>query len=228
MYAIIDTETSGLYDYKLPADHPSQPRVAEFAMICIDDDLRFQREVEFLIKPEGWKMTPGASAVNGLTTEQLLRDGVPIAYVLNIYEGAIRTGRAILGYNVRFDTKAMRGEFRHAKRDDLFSLTRNWDVMGAAAAICREAPTDKMMAAGRKTWKTLKLIEAYRILFGKDNGNAHTALGDCRATHDILREIVKRGAKIEPAVHFAENPEGKAAQALAARSGAPAQEENPI
>ncbi|MEY4951800.1 MAG: hypothetical protein RL299_224, partial [Pseudomonadota bacterium] len=37
-YLVIDTETSGLFDFKKPADDPSQPRLASLAMIWADDD----------------------------------------------------------------------------------------------------------------------------------------------------------------------------------------------
>lgn len=74
-YAILDTEGNGLFRYKdeagrsVPADADGQPRLAEIVLIFADADLKIEREYQAYIKPVGWEMTPGATAVNGLTTE---------------------------------------------------------------------------------------------------------------------------------------------------------------
>lgn len=77
-YAIIDAESSGLFDYSKPADAEGQPRVASFGLILLNEQFILESEVEYLIKPDGWVMGAKAGAVNGLTIDRLNAEGVPI------------------------------------------------------------------------------------------------------------------------------------------------------
>ena len=38
-YVVIDTETSGLFDFSKPADAEGQPRLASLAMVFLDQDM---------------------------------------------------------------------------------------------------------------------------------------------------------------------------------------------
>ena len=53
-YLVLDTESSGLFDYTKPADAPGQPRMAALAMINCDENLEIEAQSNFLIRPEGW------------------------------------------------------------------------------------------------------------------------------------------------------------------------------
>lgn len=53
MYLVIDTETTGLPDWRLPADAEGQPRLASWCFILAD-----------------------AGAINGLTNERLQAEGL--------------------------------------------------------------------------------------------------------------------------------------------------------
>ncbi len=69
-YAVIDTETSGLFDFSKPADAEGQPRLASLAVIRLDAELNEEGADEYLIKPEGWTLPAEATTINGLTIEQ--------------------------------------------------------------------------------------------------------------------------------------------------------------
>lgn len=216
MYAILDVETTGLPRFDLPADDPSQPRVASVALILCDAALNETFAIEHLVKPDGWVMEPGAMAINGLTMERLEAEGVPIAVPLELYCAAIDHGRIIVAHNAQFDCKMMRAELRRAGLDDRFAKTRNICTMRGSADRVRQAPTNAMMATGRKAFKMPKLMEAYEHFYGEPFADAHTALADARACLAILRKLIEFGICPEAAVHHAK--EGtRAGAALAAR-----------
>jgi len=194
-FCVIDTEGSGLFNFQLPADAPSQPRLAELAMILLKDDLSVEEEYRALVKPDGWEMQPEATAVNGLTTERLEAEGKPIGEVLDVYQQAIREGFAIAAFNAQFDCKTMRGEFRRAGRDDLFTLTKNVCVMRKSQGVIPRPD-------GKKSWPKLEHCRAFLNL---SDAGAHGAVADAHAAVAILRYLHSRGVDLTPEVHYARN-----------------------
>lgn len=197
-YLCIDTETSGLFDFSKPADAPGQPRLAHVSMIWLNDDLEQIEEQDFYIKPEGWMMEAGASAVNGLTTEMLMEKGEPIAKVLDVYELAIKNGRVVVAFNAQFDTKVMRAELRRAGRDDLFEETPNICTMRELTGVCK---IPKKSGNGYKFPKLSEACAHFKLVQGKQ----HTATDDNRMNAELLRKLRWLKLMPEPAVHFARN-----------------------
>lgn len=136
-YAIIDTETSGLFDFSKPADADGQPRLAHLAMILVKDEPTVEHLLEFYVKPDGWEIGAEVSALNGLTTEKLLQIGKPLSEAVEAYAKIIDDGYVIVAFNAQYDTKVMRGEMRRLNVDDRFERTRNICVMRALINICQ-------------------------------------------------------------------------------------------
>lgn len=181
MYCIFDTETSGLADFRAPADAPGQPRLASIAMIAVDEALNLVAATSVLIRPEGWEMSPEATKVNGLTQEMLLRHGVPIREVLWRYSDEIERGATLVAHNVQFDTKVMRGEMRRAGMSDMFSST---------ATVCTmRTLTDRvcMPSSTGRGFKWPRLSEAVETLLKRDHRDAHGCLPDALACLDLFR-----------------------------------------
>lgn len=203
-FAIIDVETNGLFDYKLPSDAEGQPRMAQFAIILWDSDAPGVASSEsHYIEPDGWEMLPGAAEVNGLSTEMLREHGVPVAHALDAYVAAIKSGHIMVAYNAQFDAKMMRAELRRAGRDDMFMQTPNICVMRPLMTVMKG-----QRAPGAKGFPKLSEACAH---FGIANQRQHDAMGDAHAAHDILMRLIELGALPEPAVHLAKvKPEGVA------------------
>ncbi len=195
-YLVIDTETSGLFDFAQPADADGQPRMASLAMIFLNAELATESEVQMFVRPDGWEMNPEAGAINGLTTEHLREVGIPIADILRLYVEAVDNGCIVVSFNAQFDTKVLRGELRRAKLDDRFEKTPTICTMRASTDIVK-APKKS-----GKGWKFPKLHEACAH-FEINNEGAHSALHDARACAQILRYLSAMGACPEPAVYFA-------------------------
>ncbi len=200
-YLVIDTETSGLFDFSKPADAEGQPRMASIAMILLDENLGVEEESEFFISPEGWELDPESDAakVNGLTMDFLLRNGQPIKGVLELYSQTILDGRVVVAYGAQYDTKIVRAELRRASMPDLFTVTPNICVMKAMGPICN---IPRAKGAG---WKTPKLIEAYRSQFGRSFEGVHGALSDAQATAALFKRMAELGPLPEATVHYAKN-----------------------
>lgn len=199
-YLVIDTETSGLFDFKQPADAPGQPRLAALAIMQVTDRLELELEHEYLVEPDGWTLDPEAAAVNGLTTDMLLHRGRPVGEVLDVFAAGIEFAhRKVLAWGAQFDLKMLRGEFRRAGRPDLFDQTPNACVMRAATKYCG---IPQKNGRGLK-WPTLE--EACKILLGRFPTAPHFALGDARDTLEIARTLVQKGWVIDAKVHYAKN-----------------------
>lgn len=194
--AVIDTETSGLFDFAKPADAEGQPRLANLAVIMLDDELRVMAEHDFYVQPVGWQMTEEATKVNGLTTEFLLTNGEPVRTIQRRYSTLVEEGFVIAAFNAQFDTKVMRGELRRAQMPDLFEQTPNICLMRAMTNVCR---IPKKSGGG---YKFPKLSEACAFL-KLEQPSAHSALGDARSAVEILRHLHKANLLPKPEVHFA-------------------------
>jgi DNA polymerase-3 subunit epsilon len=195
-YAVIDTETSGLFDFSKPADAEGQPRLAHLGMILVGHDLTEERTIEHLVKPDGWRMPDEAAKINGLTTETMMEKGIPIQDVLTSYVQLIDDGYVIVAFNAQYDTKVMRGELRRLGWKDRFENTPNICVMRALVEIV------KVPKAKGRGFKFPKLSEACAH-FNLAQDAAHSAMGDARSALELFRKLHELRMVPIPMVHFA-------------------------
>lgn len=187
-YIVTDTEGSGIFDYRKPADAPGQPRMAALGLILCTDDLVIEEQHAFLIRPDGWTFdnSSDAAKINGLTHERLMDEGVSAKDALRVYGDAIDARRIVVGYNVLHDLKQLRAEMRYVGYPDRFMQTRHLCVMQG----CRKM-VDARTPDGRK--KAPKLHEACAY-FGIDQGTGgHTSGGDAMSALLILRKLRELG-----------------------------------
>lgn len=203
-YAFLDVETSGLFDFKKPADDPSQPYMASFAMLLTDEALEVTHTIDLLIYPDGWEISPEVTQINGLTTDACRQNGVPITEAMAAYTEAVREGYVMVSYNAQFDLKCCRSSLRRLGLPDLFEETPNICAMRASKSLGVEKQ-------GAKKGGFPRLTDVYFHFFKRPMEGAHTALSDATACLEVFRELMKIGACPPPAVHYAkEKPEAKA------------------
>lgn len=175
-FLVIDTETTGVPDFKAPADHPDQPRLAAVCMVlCAGNgrpvDMHYQ-----LVCPDGWHMPPEAGAINKLTDAYLQDEGKPVLAALDRFERFLRHGRPILvAHSVTFDSKIMRGELRRAGMPDLFAETDKFCTMQAARKIIGGSIPS--------------LATAMRHFLGRDPSDAHCCLSDAMDCRELYLEL---------------------------------------
>jgi DNA polymerase III subunit epsilon len=204
-YIVLDTETSGIMDFKKPADAPGQPRVCSVGLILVREDLSVESESEHLIKPDGWVFDNNSEAakINGMTQERLEAEGVDIKDVLRAYGDAIDAKRIVVGHNCSFDMKMMRAELRFAGFPDRYMQTRSLCTMWGSKDIVG------IPAKNGRGFKIPKLIEACEF-FGIEQPAKHTALADARSALELLRKMRDMGKMPRYADPYDDRPQTKA------------------
>lgn len=184
---VFDCETTGLVDFKLAADHPSQPHICELAAMWTSGPGDHETALDTLIKPVGWKMPDAATEVHGITTEMCEEDGVPLSDALVALLRLFDEAERIVGFGVAFDLKIVRGGCRRLGMDDRYAAInpKKHDLMHKCKPLCKLPPTAKMLKSNFKGFKTPTLSEASEILLKRPLGDAHQALVDVEATADL-------------------------------------------
>lgn len=198
-WIIFDCETTGLPlrgkqadGSPFPADHPGQPRLAALTMIWATPTLAITKERHWFIRPDGWKMEPGATYVNKLTDKFLAEHGVPVDEPLEVYAKAIEEGHIFGAYNVVFDAKIMRGELRRA------GLSDGREKTPVICAMVKSAGVVKAKKANGQP-KMPKLSETCSH-FKIEQFGAHTARGDTMATLKVFRWLMQIGIDLTPSI----------------------------
>jgi DNA polymerase III subunit epsilon len=174
-YAVFDTETSGLMDMEERADAPQQPRLASLSIIRLYPNLTLESHKTWFVRPNGWEMTPGATKINGLTTQWLIDHGMDIERALAGYNALLDEGRTLIAHNAKFDLKVMRGELRRAGLSDRFNDVRYRCTMRQFSKIhnCR--------------WKSLmECLKYYNLPYSFSN---HTSGGDAYGCMALFRKM---------------------------------------
>ena len=207
-----DTETSDLPKWNLPADDPSQPYIVQLGAVLCDGAGKELHRFEYIVKPEGWTIAPGAAKVHGISTEHAAEHGLSIVQVLDAFDALTADAGLLVAYNLRFDDKLLRGARRRLGRPDGFGTIPVFCVMKGATPMCKIAPTKKMKSAGFDKYKTPNLGEAVRMLLGREHAGAHGALADALATKDLYfacrdnHEFMAAGSEFKTNAEHASTP----------------------
>ena len=206
MLMFFDTETTGLPLWKERSADPRQPHVCELACILTDDDGTERASFDFLIKPDGWVIPPELTETcHGISTAAAESYGVPAVAALKLFDRFASQANIWVGHNPKFDTRMMR--IMYAKHDMVWIKDKMEaadreplivDTAQLAKDIVKMAPTNRMIASGRKESKTPKLEECMAALFGETDFKGHAAGADARACMRIYFHI-KGGGPAAPA-----------------------------
>ena len=158
----IDTETTGLY--------PSYgDRICELALIKTDAQFNIVDEFDSLINPQR-EISPEAFQVNRIDRAQL-KDAPPFEYLAEDLTHFLRDCY-LAGHNVAFDESFLRNEFRLAGIDYTADYTLD------SRTVARNLVD--LPSYGLSVLTTHFKIQVR---------NRHRAMGDCRATLDLFREL---------------------------------------
>lgn len=165
---VIDVETTGL--------SPDEgDRIVEVAALRLDDAGRDRGSLATLINAGGGAVE--ATFVHGITAEHLV--GAPRFEQVAAALGALADGAIFVGHYPWFDLRFLDAELRR---------------MGLGMPACRVLDTrDLCRAAGQRG--SLRLTDCCRFM-GVTNELAHSALGDVRATAELLRRAAARGVDV--------------------------------
>lgn len=194
---IFDTETDGLPRWDRPSEHPDQPHLVQFTGVICDGaperELAFEH---FLVKPDGWSIPPELTALHHITNQQAHDEGISVVDAIDRYVAMVGKADLVAAFGISFDTRIMRIQmlrngYNKQVCDDLRRDMKTHCVMTQATPLCRLPPTDRMLATGRKTWKTPTLTEAVKAIFGETLEGAHDSRIDVLATARLYYAINK-------------------------------------
>jgi len=190
-YLFIDTETTGLPDFKLDLDHPFQPRVVQIAMIMTDKDANILNEACFILKPNDYTIPDECAAIHGINTETALQHGIKPLGAFQLLCSLIGRSQLIVAHNMKFDWFMIQIELARLGLG-LGDGYETYCTADGSRDIIKLPPTQKMIQKKVAGYKNPNLLQAYQFFFNKDfEGTAHTAMADAKACMDIFFAIQK-------------------------------------
>lgn len=208
-----DVETTGLVEFKLPSNDPSQPYFTQLAAeLCIEETGETVGSMNMLVRPDGWVIPEDLQLLTGITMDRVERFGVPAKVALDAFFELWFNADMRCAHNETFDMRIMRiaimrcaywsGEAIHTGETEI-SFADYWKK---APAFCTQTkstniinlpPSEKMLAKNMKGPKSPNLAEAYQFFTGKQLEGAHNAQVDimaCKAIYYGLKNRIAAAA----------------------------------
>lgn len=196
MILFFDTETTGLFQDRLPVDDPSQPYIVQLAAQLCEEDGDPVAGFSFIVDPgiasHGLTIPEAASKVHGITDERAIQFGVSSEFALSAFTHLYQRADVVCAHNIKFDRGVVEAAIaRHYQkvmplRKPLFC------TMEAATPIINLPPTERMRAMGMTKPKPPRLEECVRHFFGEALEGAHDAMIDviaCRRVYMHLKTL---------------------------------------
>jgi DNA polymerase-3 subunit epsilon len=199
MKLFIDTETTGVYDFRAAPTAKFQPRIVQVAALLIDDERQERAMFHTLISPRRggdgkleWEVPVGAFQVHGISTDDCVRFGIRLPIVLDTLMNMMEAVELVVAHNVDFDVAMLVSEFCREMRETPLALRRK--------RFCTmKESTEIVGLPGRfSSCKWPKLSEAYQFFFQEELQGAHDALADVRACARIFFALQDRAAVEAP------------------------------
>jgi DNA polymerase III epsilon subunit-like protein len=182
-----DTETTGVpRNYRAPiSDLSNWPRIVQIAWLLTDSLGNTVEEAQYIIRPDGFTIPAGATAVHGITTRQAIEQGESLHQVVLSFREAVLQADRLVAHNIEFDEKVIGAEILRLGLSNEIELKPRDCTMQASTNYCK--------LPGPYGFKWPKLEELYHILFNHGFGNAHQALVDVRACARCFFEMRRLG-----------------------------------
>ncbi len=182
---VFDTETTGFSSKDRPLSE--QPYIVQFAGILGEASqekgfVEIER-INLMIKPR-ISIPFGASQVHGIYDKDV--ENAPyIEEVISQILRFLNTADLVVGHNIEFDEQII--------RDELARLGRNGDYQPMKSLCTMRTSTDYCKLPGRGfSFKSPRLSELHKHLFGEYFTGAHDAMFDVEATARSFGELLKR------------------------------------
>lgn len=182
-----DTETTGLWEKRLPCGHEGQPRLVQLAAIL--EDAATHREIMRLAlvvyRPE--PIPDAAARVHGTTTEISQAIGVNENAALDVFCDMVLAADMVVAHNIEFDVNIINNAARLLSGDpklNIFTGKSKFCTMLAGVPVCK-LPSK----FGHRGYAWPKLEEAVRTLLGREPSDAHQAIGDAIDCRDVFYHL---------------------------------------
>ena len=206
---IIDLETTGLpkgrsLDYKDNKIFDSS-RIVQASWIICSPDSRLLKIRDFIIKPNGFKISPAVTKIHGISHKHAVKHGTDIKNMFNVFKKDLGITKFMVAHNASFDITIIKNELYRRRDIDTIKM------MDDRKVICTKETTVnlcKIKLYGK--YKYPKLEELHQFCFGKKFENAHNAVADILATancffyvrnkYELYKDTyrIKPNAKLKP------------------------------
>jgi DNA polymerase III subunit epsilon len=183
-YLFFDTETTGLSDFRAPYTDPKQPDCVQLAAVLTDDHGEEVFSFQTLVKPNGWTIGPEVFSIHGISTEECMRDGMPMDEVLGIFFGMMDNARFLVAHNLTFDELILKTAAHRVGVEWPNESLGRVCTMNTATQVCR--------LPGRYGYKWPNLQQAHTMLCGSAFEGAHDAMADVQACRRVFFALVKQ------------------------------------
>lgn len=175
-----DTETTDLPNWKVPSDDASQPHIVQIgAIVCNAETREIIKEIDVMIKPDGWEIPDEVAAIHGITTAIALEKGIPETEAIKMLLDECSGER--VAHNRTFDQRIIRIGLKR------FGFTN--ELMDSWAEKDNHHDTMLLAKPIMKLGKNPKLEEAYEHFTNKKLENSHSAISDARACMELYWAI---------------------------------------
>ena len=182
LYLFVDTETSGL----LP-----RGRLVQLAASLTTASQEELALINMIVKPVGFTIPKVAEDIHGISTAQADEKGIPVQFVLKMFNFFVFAADVLIAHNVKFDSGIIANEYEHAgmikDRERFLNIPKKFCTMQESTAYCR---IPKARGAGLK-WP--KLGELYQIVTGRLPEDSHGALADVSTVKEVFFPLKEEG-----------------------------------
>lgn len=167
---VYDNETTGLLKPQV-SDLSEQPKIIEFAVVCIDQSYDRISEHSWMIHP-GEEITPLITKITGITNDDL-RGKPRFIEVLPEIEAAFLGKHRVMAHNLPFDWGMLTNELKRIGREFAFPYPPEQQCTVQLGSD---------LIYGRRA----KMTELYEDTMGKPLAQTHRALDDVNALVEII------------------------------------------
>ena len=163
-----------LFDLETTGVDVSKDRIVQIAWMMLNENLEQLTQAASIIIDPQMPIPAGATEVHGITDELVKAMGIPFSEVATNLASELKNCH-IGGFNSNsFDVPMLVAEFARC---------------GVEIPFNEDTLFIDVLAIYRKKFSN-KLTDIYKRLFGKEMENAHDALGDIKATKEVMQWLV--------------------------------------
>ena len=192
--AVFDTETTGLVkgnDYT----NPNNPHLAAIAIVLYDTEIkRIISSFNTVVQPDGWEMPEEVAAINNLSTEYLMANGLWFDDVMSVALGMLVKADMLVAHNTDFDSKVLaasmwrKGATDGTNEDMIHASIKRW-LESKFYCTMKESKDIVQALDKRGRIKYPRLAEAYKHFFNRELRNAHNAGADAVAALEVYIDL---------------------------------------
>jgi len=170
-----DVETTGLIPNgaNWETDYDRFPYIVQIAWIN-------DKEHCYIIKPDGWMIPEKVADIHSINQERAMKEGRDGKEILTEFLEAAKKAEKLVGHNIYFDISIIKANL----------LRFGIDKEEIVNALHKDKRFCTMQKSRKIFGKWPKLTELYRHFFGIEFEDAHSALGDARATKKCYEELI--------------------------------------